>query len=355
MKRVIVLTLSGVCLLFWTAVAGAAGYVGSDTCIKCHAEKYNDFIVSGHSYKLSRAEDAMKRPIPLPEGYSWDDISYVIGGKYKKARFIDKNGYIITAAKDGSELKTQYNMQTGTWAFYHKGEKKPYSCGKCHTTGYQEQGHQDGREGLIGTWAAPGVQCEACHGPAGDHIKSNEAAKANKLMVDTELKLCGGCHIRGDKDKIPAKGGFIKHHEQFNEILSGPHNEENDISCVTCHNPHKMARLKEGIITTCGSCHDDEAASFAKTNHGQVGIQCKECHMPRASKSAVKISEFEGDIRTHIFKINTAADATMFSKDGKFAEGGFVTLDFACLNCHKNKDRGWAAEKAKDMHGVAKK
>ena len=49
----------------------------------------------------------------------------------KKARFIGLDGYIITAAKDGSELKTQDNMQDGSWSFYHKGETKPYKCGPC--------------------------------------------------------------------------------------------------------------------------------------------------------------------------------------------------------------------------------
>ncbi len=294
----------------------------------------------------------MKMPIPLPKGYSWEDISYVIGGKYKKARFIDQNGYIITAAKDGSELRTQYNMETGEWGFYHKGEKKPYNCGKCHTTGYQKEGHQDGKEGLIGTWAAPGVTCEACHGPAGEHIKSEKAAKENKLITNTKSEMCGGCHIRGDKGKIPAKGGFIKHHEQFNELLTGPHVEENDISCVTCHNPHKMAKLKPGIKESCASCHEDQLATYQNSPHGEVGIRCIECHMPRSSKSAVKFSDTEGDIRTHIFKISTDANAKMFTDDGKYAVGGHVTLDFACLNCHKNKDLNWASAKAKNYHGT---
>lgn len=350
MKRLLALTTLGLVLFAWSSVAGAAGYVGSETCFKCHPGQYNDFIVSGHSYKLRRAEDAMKMPIPLPDGYEWDDISYVIGGKHKKARFIDQNGYIITAAKDGSEQKTQYNMETGEWAFYHKGEKKPYNCGKCHTTGYQKEGHQDGREGLIGIWAAPGVHCEACHGPAGDHIRSEKAAKENKLNVDTSSALCGTCHIRGDKDKIPAKGGFIKHHEQYNELLTGPHIDANDISCISCHDPHKMAKLKTGIKESCSSCHDDEAASLAKSPHGGVGVSCVECHMPRISKSAVKVSDTEGDVRTHIFSINTDADAKMFTKDGKFAVGGYITMDFACLNCHKNKDLQWAASYAKDLH-----
>lgn len=342
---------AGVILLsLSSSVFAARGYVGSDTCFKCHPGEFNDFIVSGHSYKLSRVEEARNRPIPLPTGYTWDDISYVIGGKFKKARFIDKNGFIITAAKDGSELKTQFNIEDGSWSFYHKGEKKPYNCGPCHTTGYQKEGHQDGRMGLIGTWAQPGIHCEACHGPAGDHIKSDELAKANKMKVQEEMALCGGCHIRGDQSKIPASKGFIRHHEQFNEALRGPHNEENDISCITCHDQHKSAKFKDGIRVSCESCHDDIGRSFAKTTHGGFGVACVECHMPRASKSATKMGKYEGDVRTHIFNINTDANAKMFTDDGKFVAGDSVTLDFVCLHCHQNKDLKWAASYAKKIH-----
>lgn len=336
------------------AVAGNAfaerGYVGSGTCFKCHPEKFNDFIVSGHSYKLSRAEDARNRPIPLPDGYVWDDISYVIGGKYKKSRYIDNNGFIITGAKDGSELKTQFNIEDGTWSFYHKGEKKPYNCGPCHTTGYQKEGHQDGKEGLIGTWAQPGVTCEACHGPAGDHIRSDELAKTNKMKIVEEMQLCGGCHIRGEKDKIPASKGFIRHHEQFNEALRGPHNEGNDVTCITCHDPHKSAKFKEGIRVSCASCHEDVGKAYAETSHGGFGVACIECHMPRASKSATKMGKYEGDVRTHIFRIATDAGTKMFTEDGKYVAGDSVTLDFVCLHCHQNKDVEWAAKYAKGIH-----
>jgi hypothetical protein len=336
------------------ALAGNAvaetGYVGHQTCFKCHPGEYNDFVVSGHSYKLSKAHDAKFRAIPLPEGYQWDDISYVIGGKFKKSRYIDNNGFIITAAKDGSELKTQFNIEDGTWSFYHKGEKKPYNCGRCHTTGYNKEGHQDGKEGLIGTWAEPGITCEACHGPAGDHIKSNELAKANPMAIREKMELCGGCHVRGAEDKIPASGGFIKHHEQFNESLRGPHNEGNDVTCITCHDQHKSAKFKEGIKVSCQSCHEDVGAAFAATTHGGFGVECIECHMPRASKSATKVGEFEGDVRTHIFRIATDADYKMFTDDGKYVAGDKVTLDFVCLHCHQNKDLKWAAEYAKKIH-----
>jgi len=360
-----VLFLMCLALMFWVSgYSDAAEYTGSESCFKCHPDQYNDFKVSRHPYKIQRAEDAKRWPLPLPKGYTWEDISYVIGGATKKARYMDKKGYIITAAKDGSELKTQYNIETDTWSFYEKGKKKPYDCGNCHTTGYKKEGNQDGLEGIVGTWKFPGIQCEACHGPGSEHVKTVDKAK---IKVDRSSALCGQCHIRGAKEKIPAKGGFIEHREQYNELLASPHKA---LNCVTCHNPHKKVQFS--IKTDCAVCHAKQGKDYAGTVMQIVGVTCVDCHMPRAIKSAVARDKYEGDIRTHVFKINIDPKAEMFykepkldkegkpviGKDGKpemneFARG-FVDLGFACLNCHKNKDITWTAAKAKGIHKYGK-
>ncbi len=344
--------------LLAAAPAGAMdqdAYVGSDTCAECHLEQYNLWHASGHPFKLRKAERARHTKLPLPPGYTWDDISYVIGGANWKARFIDKQGYIITAAKDGSEAKTQYNLEDGSWSFYHKGEKKPYTCGTCHTTGYSKEGHQDGLPGLIGTWAEPGIGCEACHGPGSRHsFEKPEPTKAT-IEVDTSAELCGTCHQRGGQTgPPPAKGGFIRHHEQINELLVGPHD---GTDCVECHEPH--TRAITSIREDCTGCHDEAAyVDFARTDlHGRSEIHCIECHMPEASKSAIAKNKYRGDVRSHIVKINVDPAANMFravKKGGKtkyFAEG-FVTLEYTCLACHLGRDKAWAAKNAKNLHGT---
>ncbi|MCL4459420.1 MAG: cytochrome c3 family protein [Chloroflexi bacterium] len=326
-----------------SAATKATKYVGSEACAKCHAKKYNNFRVAGHGYKLRTAADAMKAPLPLPEGYTWDDISYVIGGYKWKARYMDKQGYIITTAA-GKPGKNQYNMMTGTWVDYHPGEMKKYDCGRCHTTGYSSEGHQDGLPGIVGTWAFPGVQCEACHGPGGDHI----AGKA-KMVVDESAALCGKCHIRGKATEIPASGGFIRHHEQYNEFLASPHRA---LSCVACHSPHKKAEFS--IEAACSTCHSGANAAFTGSQMQKVGVTCTDCHMPKASKSAVKFGPYEGDVMTHLFEINIDPKAKMFTDDGNLAKG-YLTLDFACLQCHKDKDVQWAANYAQGIHSLGKK
>jgi len=88
-------------------------YVGSETCAECHQELYDVFIKSGHPWKLNKVVDGQAPTYPFtelpspPEGYTWDDIAYVIGGYNWKARFIDREGFIITGDEGAT---TQYNF-----------------------------------------------------------------------------------------------------------------------------------------------------------------------------------------------------------------------------------------------------
>lgn len=325
--------------------ANAATYVGADKCLKCHPEEYNEWRVSGHPYKLRTAEEAKGASLPLPAGYTWDDISYVIGGYKWKVRYIGKDGFIITKT-DGKPGKNQYNLQTGTWSDYHPGEVKKYDCGGCHTTGYSKEGNQGDLEGIVGTWELRGIQCEACHGPGSDHIA--QGGDVSLIKLDRSSELCGQCHVRGSKDKIPASGGFIRHHEQYNELLASP---KKAFNCVSCHNPHKKAEF--ALKQDCTTCHATAKAGYEGSQMEKIGVRCIDCHMPKAVKSAVKFTNYEADVRSHLFTINLDSEAKMFTADGKFAQG-YLTAEYACLSCHKDMDKEWALKKAKEVHSQGK-
>jgi hypothetical protein len=346
----VVLLIATACamLLGGASMADDPPYLGSESCSGCHLSKYNEFRVSGHPYKLTKADEAKVRPIPLPEGYRWSDISYVIGGYKWKSRYMDLDGYIITELKDGTPGQNQYNYMTGQWVDYHAGEEdKPYNCGSCHTTGFSPAGSQDGLPGIEGTWVFEGVQCEECHGPsAGGSPGSDEHG-----YIDDSAAACGNCHIRGSSDAIPASGGFIRHHEQYNELLASPHAR---FRCVTCHDPHVKSEFS--ITRPCARCHSDIAADYAGSIMDQREVTCMDCHMSWAAKSATALGPWRGDIRTHLFSINTDGDAQMFTDDGKFvlldADGqGAATLDFACQSCHLDASPQWIEAKAKNFHG----
>ncbi len=338
---------------FAIVAVSARGYVTADVCGDCHTAEYDDVFASGHPYKLNKVEGGVAPTYPNstvpspPTGYTWNDITYVIGGYGWKARFMDSDGYILVTGVTGTTV--QYNLPRADlggglleeWVDYHPTdtEPKPYTCGACHTTGWQtfaENGgvNQDGLVGIEGTWEETGIRCEECHGPGEDHVVSQAASD---ITVDNSSELCGGCHFRLADHRIEASGGFIRHHEQYDELMGG--GKAAAFDCADCHEPHILTRYGNadagGILVTCESCHATQAANNAHL----VPVDCVNCHMSRATKSARKVHEFEGDLRTHLFTINPAAvgKADMFfvdPTDGKTVTNDFVTLDFVCYQCH---------------------
>ena len=325
------------------AATVGADYVGSATCGGCHESTYAKFILSGHPYKLNKVVDGQPPTYPYtevlepPEGVTWDDVTYVIGGYNWKARFIGTDGYIITGDENAT---TQYNFpneEVGKdegWAAYHAGEQKPYDCGPCHTTGYQPGGNQDGLEGLVGTWAEPGIQCEECHGPGSNHISNPYGVT---MDIDRTSQLCGECHIRGSVSAINASGGFTRHHEQAEEFYASKHMA---LTCVACHDPHASAinadeelNPNQGIWNDCEDCHFDKAGSQTSTTMASL-LECTDCHMPPMAKSAWGNADtFTGDVSSHLFAINVDPDAPQFSEDGGETMP-YLTVQYACQSCH---------------------
>ena len=345
--------------IFAVVQFSARGYVQGATCGDCHAGKFTDvYQMSGHPYKLNKVSGGAPTypagttpgvPNP-PAGVTWADVSYVIGGYGWKARFIGteafNQGYIITAGG-----LNQWNLLPSTWTDYHADELKPYDCGTCHTTGWQslaENGgvHQDGLTGFEGTYEETGVTCEQCHTDATTglggvtHVSTQSPAD---ITIDSSDDLCGTCHNRGGANTtIPAKGGYIRHHEQYNEFANSLHFAAG-VGCNSCHEPHLGTRYDMGgFIASCSTCHAAQAATNAHLSVFPPGDEaCITCHMSQASKSAVADAtnpNFVGDVKTHIFTINPGAlnKDYFFSVDGltvaTAVEG--VTLDFVCYQCH---------------------
>lgn len=298
-------------------------YITSEQCGICHTVEYASFIQTGHPFKLNKVVNN-EQPIypftslngvlerimddgadiegglpdtngivtdnPLGTPATWADVSYVIGGYFWKARFVDQNGSIVT----GSNV--QYNFQNDTMTAYHNNEDdKNYNCGNCHTTGWVHTDDvlnpvgQDGLEFLQGTFSEGGIHCEACHAAGASHAKLRGGIVRNavprsliELTADDAgygLAVdCGECHTRdGERDydtylsgydkalaaadppvadprpnemggRIAASGGLIRHHEQYDEILGIDPDTLDTVrsaaflsthgNCMTCHNPH---------------------------------------------------------------------------------------------------------------------
>jgi len=353
-KNIVVILRSAIIILFfglvtWSCSSDQLGappipeppeleFIGSTECATCHSEIYESFLTTGHPYKLMEVIDGNAPEYPfttldyLPSGYTWNDISYVIGGYFWKARYVDSNGYIVT----GTDV--QWNFETEEAVAYHSDEApgtKMYDCGRCHTTGWvsvEDGGNpQNDLDGMAGEFFVGGVHCEQCHGQGSIHAYTRSK---DDITLDRTSELCSTCHYRNEDHTIAASGGFIKHHEQYDEMIAAGHKE---LSCNDCHDPHKTTKHGQtgGIIKNCLDCHDEIV-----NGRDHKGLaDCVTCHMPYASKTAVARTKYQGDIMTHIYKINTDADGEMFNEDGTLANGETgVTLDFVCYRCHRDPD-----------------
>ncbi len=407
MKKKIQILLTLVFVLGSFAYMQAQTFVGSQACQLCHPDKFTTWVNSGHPYKFSIVVNNQPPIYPdvvvnfedtwmanLGDGtVTWNDVAGVIGGFGWKARFVGKDGYVVGTA--GSAYATgvghnQFNFYNGVnhgWVDYDKTNEHKmynYSCFKCHTTGGDTTGTWlAGVEGL-GNFSEGGIGCESCHGPGSEHVAAPSTTNIDRvyefahqdnpldgLEVNGVIQhpnpdgndvnfLCGTCHNRDYKNPINASGGFIRHHEQWDEFTFTKHYAQG-LTCLTCHNPHKRTIWDgDGVILQCASCH---ATQVATTNH--VGnATCIDCHMPFAVKSGTQRGQsgYKADDRSHLLKI-TDDTASMFTSDGKWVrndEGREASLSpaFSCLGCHNDYPNDsipdmtleQAVTSAKDMH-----
>jgi DmsE family decaheme c-type cytochrome len=127
-------------------------------------------------------------------------------------------------------------------------------------------------------------QCEACHGPIGDHGKKRiRKGEQRQTMLDFGGKqkgfslakinaVCSSCHSDGQM-------GHFK----------GSVHDNGEVACTSCHSIHvKSDPIKKpaGQLKQCGSCH-----TSAKTQHSRFSnhpiangkMACTDCHNPHDS------------------------------------------------------------------------
>jgi DmsE family decaheme c-type cytochrome len=148
------------------------------------------------------------------------------------------------------------------------------------------------------------LQCEACHGPSGDHagrVRRGQERPPSVIFgsgsttpVETQNGLCLGCH--------EADTGTAWH--------AGAHDTD-AISCADCHTSHAA---RDPVMVTslqpevCYDCHQQQRTQAMKAfSHPfrQGQMDCSGCHAPH------------GD-----------------STDGLFAR---TTLNDTCYDCHAEK------------------
>ncbi len=166
-------------------------------------------------------------------------------------------------------------------------------CFVCHTTESFNAGKFD-PAGL-----ANGVTCEACHGPAANHVAAERAGLAEgsgavlnpgKLNRAEAVDFCGSCH-RTTGDVIEngwVDIGVMNARFQPYRLQKSRCWESGDsrLTCTTCHDPHKpLVHEAAAYDAACLRCHVVMGAK-ATADHPGNGCKvsqnnCVTCHMPQ--------------------------------------------------------------------------
>jgi predicted CXXCH cytochrome family protein len=384
------------------AVAPAT-MVDEQQCQGCHSEQVKDWQGSHHQLAMQEANvETMLgdfNNVTFKAENETTRFSHKDGGFWVNTPGIDgKNADFKVAYTFGIAPLQQYLIEVGEgrlqalgvawdtekhrWFHLYPGQgvnfkdplhwSKPsqnanFMCVECHTTGYKRN-FDAAKNTFDSHWNSLGVGCQACHGPASNHLEWT-AKKADLVhagfAVDlkdknatVEIETCARCHSR----RAPLGDGFTAGKRLMDDYLPSPLTRElyaldgkikdevfehgsfaqskmfdKGVRCSNCHNPHST-ELKAPGNGVCLQCHNsagktsvagvDGAVLQAKnydsiehTRHtmGQPGSQCVDCHMPGKFYMG---NDFRHD---HSFSIPNPERAKKLG-----------TPD-ACLTCHQGK------------------
>jgi tetratricopeptide (TPR) repeat protein len=226
-----------------------------------------------------------------------------------------------------------------------------FMCVECHTTGYKRN-FDAAKNTFDGHWNSLGVGCQACHGPASNHLEwtakktdlihAGFAINLKDKNATVEIETCARCHSRraplGDgftvgkrlmDDYLPsaltrelyALDGKIKdevfEHGSFAQSKTELKAPGNGV-CLQCHNTAGKTAV-EGVDGQGLQAKNYDSIEHTRHTMGQPGSQCVDCHMPGKFYMG---NDFRHD---HSFSIPNPERAKKLG-----------TPD-ACLTCHQGK------------------
>jgi cytochrome c554/c'-like protein len=185
-------------------------------------------------------------------------------------------------------------------------------CFACHTT------HSSTSAKFDASHAAPGVHCEACHGPGRHHIdamqgdKTDEALQAifnpASLSPLESVDFCGACH-RTSVDVVVSEEAYGPINVRFQPYRlekSRCWGTQGDarLTCVACHDPHEpVVRTASFYDERCLNCH--AARENKPSGHDSAPAMCPVatanctgCHMPKS-----EVPEMHAKFTDHFIRV----------------------------------------------------
>ena len=355
---------------------------GSETCRKCHTSIYDAYLHNPHhnTTQAVTTDDLTHGQLPRSNVYEFNDrLKLVVekreGGMYQVAYFDGKEtiarkfDLAIGSGKraytygywEGSrlnQLPLSYFRQVNQWAnspgfptnMVYFERPIGSRCLECHASFVDKTVVQTGAltvgEDLDAKSLVYGIDCERCHGPAGQHVAfhldSPEVKKAKYIVLYQNLTrkqkndACAICHsgndVTVDRSTFAFKPGdnlsdyyrnsratFAKPEEDVHgnqsQMLakSKCFIQSKDMTCNSCHNTHEELKGNLSIYSQrCISCHQTQKHSVETLKKGMLKTNCIDCHMPKQTSKLIsfqtarttKVSPYL--LRTHHIAIYTS-------------------------------------------------
>ena len=331
-------------------------------------------VIGGRSYRAVIGTGADHVEETGPKGRKTHPIVQVLGGK--------NVCYFLTPLDRGllQVLPVAYDMNRKEW-FSTAGSAVRHfagvtdeeldwtdraytfntSCFSCHVSQLATN-YEPATDTYRTVWAEPGVSCETCHGPAGEHVKAFEGlapgvapkdwkiVSVKQLSKEQRSDLCASCHAKasplwtafrpGDRffdhfdltalenPDYHADGRDLGENYTLTSWRMSPCAKSGRIDCVHCHTSSGRYKFKDRPNDACLPCHEERVkAAAAHTHHSGdgPGTRCTDCHMP--------MTEFARMRRSDHSMRPPAPDATR--------ELGSPN---ACNVCHADRDAAWAGK-----------
>jgi hypothetical protein len=323
-------------------------YVGSTACQECHPDKSQSQKNSAMAHALIPAVNAQ----PLQEA-SRTPLSFHVA-EYEYQFFQTEKGPVYSVRNGTRSLSVVLNWAFGSNEFgqtyvyeqngafyesrvsYYHGTRAldftigtprsapgslEYALGRrmypddarlcfgCHSTAATTSDHFDPSR-LI-----PGVTCEACHGPAQQHVAamnmgftgSTQITDLSRLTPADSVDFCGACHRTPVDAALSGVKGIFKLRFPAYRLEASRCWGTGDarLTCVACHDPHQsLVKDAASYDIRCLSCHVAGKASKLTKDHRGAACPvsqkgCTTCHMPQFSIPEMHTSFTDHKIRIH--------------------------------------------------------
>ncbi|MFA0230332.1 tetratricopeptide repeat protein, partial [Vibrio sp. 10N.261.45.A7] len=316
-----------------------------------HNGKPNRFFRNGKEFWVNiEGPDGQFKDYKISYTFAFEPLQqYMVEFEDGRVQLIPFAWDSRTEGEGGQRWFHLYPDTTNTDEFYwtNSGQNWNFMCADCHSTNL-EKNYDSASNTYNTTWSEINVGCEACHGPASEHVKQAQLAEA-QFTKDQPAKANGGkgaqvsAHYGFDRDLSKSVKEWI--YQEGNSTL-----QPKDIihtnqvqTCGQCHSrrtqlnetgdhvngsffdKYRLSLITPELYHNDGQIYDEDYVygSFLQSVMAEKGVTCTNCHDPHTAE--LKIAEEAVCSQCHIASEYTPEKHTFHEANTEASQ---------CTTCH---------------------